>query len=213
MRRLFASIALTALLAATFSMGSAMATDQPAYSVVRELGPDVEVRDYASMILAEVDVEAASAGRANNDAFQVLAGYIFGRNAPSERIGMTSPVQQKPRNGENIGMTSPVGQTPRDGGWTTSFVMPGRYTMDNLPRPLDPSIRIREVPAQRVAAIRFSGRASPVRFAEQRELLMRDVAKAGLVAEGDPWTAQYNPPWTPGFMRRNEVLVALREDG
>ena len=213
MRRLFAPIALTALLAATFTTGSAMATDQPAYTVVRELGPDVEVRDYAPMILAEVDVEATSAGQANNDAFQVLAAYIFGKNAPSERIGMTSPVQQQPREGENIGMTSPVGQTPRDGGWTTSFVMPERYTMDNLPRPLDPSIRIREVPAQRVAAIRFSGRASPVRFAEQRELLMRDVAKAGLVADGDPWTAQYNPPWTPGFMRRNEVLVAVRKDG
>jgi len=185
-----------------------MATEQPAYSVVQTLDNEVELRDYAPMILAEIDIDTTDAKRANDDAFGVLAKYIFGGNQPKERIGMTAPVQQS-QAGEQIGMTSPVGRAPSVSGYTTSFVMPARYTIANLPAPLDPRIRIREVPAQRIAVIRFSGRANAARFAEEREALLCEVATANLQPLGEPWTAQYNPPWTPGFMRRNEVLVVV----
>ncbi|MFN7213191.1 MAG: SOUL family heme-binding protein [Lysobacteraceae bacterium] len=186
----------------------AMAVEEPAYEVLRELAPETELRAYAPMIVAEVDVPGEDPRDAVDAGFKQLAGYIFGGNQPRDRIGMTAPVQSA-RSGERIGMTAPVQTAGSPAAWTIGFVMPSRYRMDTLPRPNDPSIRLREVPARQVAALRFSGRWNPIRFAERQQALLRDVEKAGLSIVGEPWSAQYNPPWIPGFFRRNEVLVEV----
>ncbi len=188
-------------------------SEEPAYTVVTELADGIEVRDYAPMILAEVDTPN-SRQRGSDGAFSILADYIFGGNRAREQIGMTSPVEQAERassgeRGEQIGMTSPVDVVPGPTGSVTRFVMPARYTMDTLPVPLDPRIRIREMPAQRVAAIRFSGRASGESYSEHYRTLMAALSTNQMRPVGGAWTAQYNPPWTPGFMRRNEVLVVV----
>ena len=205
MTRLLTAIAL---IAATLLPSSAQAVEEPAYEVVRELSPDTELRAYAPMIVAEVVVPGDDPRDAVDAGFKRLADYIFGANQPRERIGMTAPVQSA-RAGERIGMTAPVQTAGSPAAWTVGFVMPSRYRMDTLPRPNDPTIRLREVPARQVAALRFSGRWNPVRFAERQQVLMRDLEAAGLAPVGEPWSAQYNPPWIPGFLRRNEVLVEV----
>ena len=186
----------------------AMATEEPAYTVAKELAPGIELRDYAPMLIAEVEVRTNDFSEAGSAGFKPLAGYIFGNNSRRDRIGMTAPVQQSAE-GERIGMTAPVGRTQSEEGWLVSFVMPARYTKETLPEPRDPSIRVREIPARSVAVIRFSGRWSTESFEEQQALLLDTLLEAKIQTKGAPWSAQYNPPWTPGFMRRNEILVEI----
>ena len=173
---------------------TASRAEEPAYTVVDALDAGVEVREYAPMLVAEVVVATEDFGRAGSLGFQPLADYIFGNNTTRERIGMTSPVTQS--------------GTPQ--GWVVGFVMPARYTAETLPLPRDPRIRIVGVPARHVAAIRFSGRWSTIRYAENLRLLERELAKADWVAAAEPQSAQYNAPWVPGPMRRNEILVPVQ---
>jgi hypothetical protein len=190
-------------------MSATSRAEEPAYTVVETLDAGVEVREYAPMLVAEVVVATDDFDRAGNLGFQPLADYIFGNNTKRERIGMTAPVTQA-RDGERIGMTAPVTQSGSTQGWVVGFVMPARYTAETLPLPRDPRIRINEVPARNVAAIRFSGRWSTIRYAENLRVLERELAEAGWVAVAGPQGAQYNAPWVPGPLRRNEVLLPVR---
>lgn len=201
---------LPALLALITMMASPSirAAEEPAYTVLAELSANVEIRDYAPLMMAEVTVEASDFGQAGNLGFRPLADFIFGNNTVRERIGMTAPVTQG-RTGERIGMTAPVTQSSGAEGWVVGFVMPARYTAETLPRPKDPRIRIIEVPRRTMAAVRYAGRWNALRYAEQWQVLQRELAAAGWRIDGQPTTAQYDAPWVPGPLRRNEILVAV----
>ena len=188
---------------------SATRAEEPEYLVAESLDAGVEVREYAPMLVAEVVVPTEDFERAGGAGFQPLADYIFGNNTRRERIGMTAPVTQE-REGERIGMTAPVTQAGSPQGWVVGFVMPARYAADTLPLPRDPRIRIVGVPSRHVAAIRFSGRWNTVRYAENLRVLERELAEAGWVATAEPQSAQYDAPWVPGPMRRNEILLPVR---
>jgi hypothetical protein len=136
-----------------------------------------------------------------------LADYIFAKDRKGAQIAMTAPVTQAPR--EKIAMTAPVSQQPSTGGWTISFTMPTGYTMETLPPPADPSVRLVEHPARRLAVLKFSGLAGQSRMEAKRSELLAAVAKAGLSPKGDSVFAFYDPPWTLPFLRRNEVMVEV----
>jgi hypothetical protein len=106
-------------------------------------------------------------------------------------------------------MTSPVGQRKAGQGWAVSFMMPAAYTMDTIPVPSDPAVVLREVPAHRAAAIRYSGTWSEKSYLAQLSLLQGWMASESLEAAGEPVWARYNAPFTPWFMRRNEILIPL----
>ena len=89
-------------------------------------------------------------------AFNRLFRYISGDNRSQNKVAMTAPVSQEPR-GEKIEMTAPVGQRPVQGQWAVSFMMPVSYTLETLPEPEDPKISLRQVPARRMAAVRYTG--------------------------------------------------------
>ncbi len=195
------------LLLGLFFAGTAMATEEPPFKLVAEDGP-FSVRDYPVLVVAEVSVSgdqdaAASAG------FRLLAGYIFGGNSPGQRIAMTAPVVQAPRDGEKIAMTAPVMQTAQAGRWTVRFVMPAGYTLQTLPAPNDPRVKLLALPPARVAVVRFSGLANAPDVARQTALLREFVARKKLRASGPASLARYNPPWTLWFKRRNEVMLPL----
>ncbi|MEM9404203.1 MAG: heme-binding protein, partial [Pseudomonadota bacterium] len=136
-----------------------MATEEPAYEVLSATD-DYEIRRYEPYIVAETDVEGPYKD-AGNQAFGILAGYIFGKNRQSEKMAMTAPVESRQADdGVKMAMTAPVTSRPSDaapGLFTYGFVMERKYTLDTLPEPIDPRIRIREVPAKIVAVHRFSG--------------------------------------------------------
>ncbi len=184
-----------------------MATEEPAFALVVDDGA-FQIRQYPPMAVAEVRVkgdrrEAANAG------FRILAGYIFGGNTRSQRIAMTAPVVQSPPTSEKIAMTAPVSQTAIDGAWIVRFTMPAGYTLDTLPKPNDSQVMLSVAPAVRVAVLRFSGWVSDRDFERKRDELERWLAKRDLRAAGPASLAQYNPPWTLGPLRRNEVMLPI----
>lgn len=200
-----------ALFALSFG-GPAMAIEQPKYTVEQK-DRDFELRRYAPYIVAEV-VVGGDQGQAVQAGFRKLAGYIFGGNSGQAKIAMTAPVAQKPLTqkpgGETIAMTSPVTQAPTaEGRWTVQFMMPGTYTLASLPKPNDPDIHFRVEPAREMAVIRFSGVARDRNYRERTDELRQWVASKGLKPHREAVLAQYDPPWTPWFLRRNEVLLEV----
>lgn len=173
----------------------------PAYTVARS-DAAFEVRDYPPLVLAEVTttgdrMTAASRG------FRPLAGYIFAKERTGDKIAMTAPVNQVPANAA----TADNDQTDR---WTIQFVMPAKYDLETLPKPANAEIRLIKQPAQRRVAVRFSGVATDQSIAENAAKLRAWAERNGINLAGGITIAYYNDPWTPGFMRRNEVLIDVR---
>jgi effector-binding domain-containing protein len=184
----------------------AMAIEEAKYTVL-EKDNGFEIRDYAPHILAEIIVEGDLEG-AGNKAFNRLFRYISGDNRSRKKVAMTAPVSQQPM-GEKIKMTAPVGQRRVQEKWAVSFMMPSSYTLETLPEPEDPNITLRQVPARRMASVRYSGFWSEKRYLKYKSKLLSWIRERGLTIGGDPIWARYNPPFTPWFLRRNEILIPI----
>ncbi|WP_197712337.1 SOUL family heme-binding protein [Polynucleobacter necessarius] len=127
--------------------GVAMATEEPKYSII-EKEPPFEIRSYAPVIVAEVQVEG-DLDDASSQGFRLIAAYIFGQNQVNQKIAMTAPVtveDQAPKSAK-IAMTAPVGIESNVGKWTASFVMPAEYSMETIPKPMNPQVQLRQIPA------------------------------------------------------------------
>lgn len=174
-----------------------MAYESPTYRVEERIG-EIELRLYEPYLVAETLLQG-SLERVGNGGFRRLAGYIFGGNAAaggdSTKIAMTTPVTQ-----------DRVGDQYR-----VRFMMPSEYTADSLPTPKDQRVTISEVGPRRLAAIRYSGRWSRDGYERHLAMLSDALEDAGYSVAGEPIWARYDPPWTPWFMRRNEVLIALED--
>lgn len=200
----------TALLYA-LTTGLAMAYEEPEFEQLQTT-EDYEVRRYADYIVAEVDVAADTMGDAGNDAFRVLAGYIFGKNEPGEKMSMTAPVESRPsQSGLRMNMTAPVeSRATRDGNaYTYAFVMERQYTLETLPKPLDPRIRLTVRPSRVMAVRRYSGSWSEKNYRKNETALFDALQAAEVRTIGVPELARYNSPFTPWFLRRNEVMIEV----
>ncbi|MFZ5439521.1 MAG: SOUL family heme-binding protein [Myxococcota bacterium] len=187
---------------------SAMATEQPKYEVVQRYD-DFEVRAYGPVVVAETEVDGEQS-EAGNQAFSLLAGYIFGNNQGAKKIAMTAPVAQTPSEGTRIAMTAPVTQTSAGSQrWTVQFTMPAAWTLDTLPVPKDARVKLRTQLARRVAVVRYSGTWSQRNYDEHLEQLRAALRREGLEAKGEPTWARYDPPWTPWFLRTNEIHLEV----
>jgi hypothetical protein len=187
--------------------GGAMATEEAKYSVIFK-DESFEVRQYEAHIVAEtiVDVDFEDAG---NKAFKRLFKYISGNNTSQQEIEMTAPVTQE-AGSEKIDMTSPVGQQEDNGLWAVSFMMPASYSLETLPEPKDPTVVLRQVPSQYIASIQYSGFWSEKAYKSNREKLEVWINKNSFSVIGEPIWARYNAPFIPWFMRRNEILVPIK---
>jgi len=190
----------------------------PAYTVLSE-HDGYEIREYAPQLVAEVIVEGDFEASLNRG-FRKLAGFIFGDNtAPSgtgdaQPIAMTAPVLEESATSSPIAMTAPVlEEVEGDDRRKVTFVMPAEYTLATIPKPKDPDVRLVEVPARRYAASRFSGWVDGEKAARMKARLLENLSRDKQASEGVPALAQYDPPWTPPFMRRNEILVPLSAAG
>lgn len=192
-----------------FFTGSAMAIEEPKYTVLEKSGK-FELRAYSPKIVAETLV-SGSMDKASSAGFRLIANFIFGNNTSpeggNEKISMTTPVTMEPKS-EKISMTAPVSMEKTDGQWRVHFVMPSQYTLDTLPAPNNLAVTLREVPASNYAVIRFSGLAGENKTAKKTSELIVWLDSRGITPIGKPELARYNPPWTLPFLRRNEVMVA-----
>ncbi len=184
------------------------AIEEPEYQVLRELG-DIEVRQYAVYAVAEV-VVAGPSGEAGNQAFPILAGYIFGKNKGERKFAMTAPVTQTSEP-VKLAMTAPVTQTASRGGFIVQFVLPKGVTAASAPEPLDVRVQLRDVPPAQVAVIRYSGFWSESNYNDHLVKLQAAMRAAGLTWEGEPVYSRYNAPFTPWFMRRNEIWLHVTQ--
>ena len=187
--------------------GGVMAIEEPKYTVLEKTEP-FELRMYAPMILAEVKVDG-DLDEASNQGFRLIAAYIFGQNQVSEKISMTAPVaiEEQANKGAKIAMTAPVNIESTAGQWTVSFVMPSEYTLENIPKPLNAKVQLRQIPAVKRAVIQFSGFYNSEKVSNKTLELEEWMKTRNLQATGVPKFARYNPPWTLPFMRRNEVMI------
>jgi len=171
-------------------------TDTAPYEVLDRF-EDIEIRRYPPLILATVS------GQGDDSKFGHLFRYISGNNRTNHKIAMTTPVINT---AERVAMTAPV----ISDGASMSFVIPQKYTPDTVPEPLDEQVRIEAVPERKVAVLRFGGYGREKTVEKKTELLLRELKKANLAPLGKPFLMRYNAPFTPGFMRRNEVAIEVR---
>lgn len=203
-----AAVAL-ALVAVLFPGERAMSIEMPDYSVVYK-NDGIEYRQYASYLVAETYVaDSPDYSDAGNEGFRRLFRYITGANTAQAKIAMTAPVEQSAAS-QKIAMTAPVEQTSSDGGWTVSFVVPRQYNLETVPLPSNPQVRIREVPGELRAVLRYSGRWTEKLFAKRKAELLEQLEAAGVETIGEVHSARYNAPYIPWFLRRNEVQVTVR---
>ncbi|CAB4345525.1 unannotated protein [freshwater metagenome] len=180
-------------------------TEEQKYTVERKF-PMFEVRRYEPCVFADVIVNGdfESAGSLG---FRPLIGYISGNNQPNSKIAMTAPVIQEPVS--KIAMTSPVLQQNSGQKNIISFVMPAGMTLEALPIPSSSKVSLREVPEQLIAVSRFSGRWNMSTYMKHVADLESNIAESGFIPNGSPRFARFDPPWTPWFMRRNEIQIPI----
>jgi hypothetical protein len=209
--------------------------EQPRYDLIERIGA-VEIRAYGRRLAAETTVVAASEEAGRNDAFRILAGYIFGDNREQVNIAMTTPVatgaaattaagvssaaareipvtvpveKRAGRNiAEDIPMTTPVATAGAPSGVTMRFFLPGKVTQDT-PRPNDARVKIVQIPEETIAALTFAGRVNEATLAEKKRVLLAALADSPWRAAEEPYTLFYDPPFTIPFLRRNEVAVRV----
>lgn len=168
--------------------------ETPAYESVEADGR-FEIRDYPALTVAEVERTGARKPTLGQG-FQALAGYIFAREREGPKIAMTAPVLQRPA---------------EEGRWQVAFVMPAGSDPATLPVPKDATVRLETRPPARVAAVRFAGHPGDAELDAKEAELRTWLADRGLDPTGPAIHAYYNDPFTPGFLRRNEVLLTLAQ--
>lgn len=185
--------------------------EKPSYTVNRTFGA-IEIRNYSPYIVAEVTLQSG-ANNAMMLGFRPLADYIFGQNVSQEKIEMTSPVVQQ---SEKIEMTSPVLQSTDSSGdvnqtaQRVQFMMPKKYSLKTLPVPKNPDVRLKEIPAQTLAAIAFSGIGAMTDMHAKEQELRKVLDDKGFEVTGEPLYARYDPPWVTPNQRLNEVLIPVK---
>lgn len=177
---------------------------------VLETFPGFELRLYPAHVVAEIDVDASFEG-AGNQGFRPLVSYISGNNTSRTKVAMTAPVVQEQRGSEKIAMTAPVVQeaSSQAGRYVVGFVLPHTYSLETAPIPSDSRVRVREVPAHRAVVLRFTGRWTTKSYDEKVEQLRRFASDHGYEITGPLQFARFDPPWTPWFMRRNEIVAPI----
>jgi hypothetical protein len=169
--------------------------EQAKYEVMKKIGK-VEIRRYPRLVIARVDGYGDSGSN-------LLFRFITGNNRQKSDIAMAAPVVSK-----QIATTAPVLSETA----SIAFIMPEGFTLETTPKPLDDRVKIVEVPERVVAALRFSGRWSNSIFKKKSEELLKELAEAGIHTPGQMFSMRYNGPFTPWFMRRKEVAIAVESD-
>lgn len=167
---------------------SRAATETPEYKVVRT-DRKFEIRDYPALTVATTAME----GKEMNRGFGKLFRFITGSNEGSEKIAMTAPVLIDTKEDKK----------------TMSFIMPRKAVEKGVPRPLGETVTLRKVQAARYAVLRFRGGRTAENEKAAIEKLTAWLDAEKLAGKGPPTFAYYDPPWTPIFMRRNEVMIRI----
>ena len=174
-----------------------MAIEEPDFDVL-QAEASFELREYKKFIIAETELNG-SFDSASRKGFRRVASYIFGGNKGLDGSS------------EKIQMTAPVTVTPDKSNWKLHFVMPKNYSLSDLPIPNDKNVKIRAVPAHQAAVVIFSGWTTEAKLNKKASELELWIKKQGLKVMGPVQVARYNDPFTLPWLRRNEIIVQVKQ--
>jgi len=178
------------------------------YKVLQK-NKNFEIRQYAEYITASVEIDADFT-QALNSGFSVLSDYILGHNWSRKHTPINGPVTGQKVTGEKIGMTNPVlASAAERQGYIISFVMPPKFSLENLPEPFDKQIYIRDISAHKTAVLKFNGNLDETVMAEKTAEIEAWLTHNELYHKPGFTFAQYNSPGIPARFRRNEIMVYL----
>jgi hypothetical protein len=181
-------------------------SEEAAHTVLFEQD-NIQIRLYEESLIAQT-ITKGSYKESGNEGFKRLAGYIFGDNQSNQKIEMTTPVIEK-ETSEKIAMTVPVYQEETDNLWTMTFVLPSKYTIDTIPKPIDNNVVVKQLAEKKVATIRYSGLINDEKLQQKILELEQWLDNNDYVSKSKPYSAAYDPPWTVPFLRRNEIHIEI----
>ncbi len=168
---------------------SRAATESPDYSVVKKDGK-VEIRDYPELMVATAPMKADM-----DNSFMTLFRFITGANEEKQKISMTAPVLIRSEKEKK----------------TMSFIVPKETVEKGIPKPTGELVTISKIKEARFVTLRFSGKRNSENEVKAAETLQTWMKEQKMAAKGEPVFAYYDPPWTPTFMRRNEVMFRIEK--
>ncbi len=166
--------------------------EMPSYRMIKKYG-DVEIRQYPAMVIAQTQLSQSSVDNNMNNGFRTIAGYIFGGNDQNQKIAMTAPVVMK------------MSDTA-----TMYFMMPKKYSVNQLPKPNSNKVQILEESSRVLAVIRYGGFSSEKKIEKYQKKLAEVISQNNLKTKGPYMYMGYNAPWDV-FNRRNEVAIEVVE--
>ena len=187
------AIAVVIAFLAGWKLTSRNAYESAAYSVIKSEG-QIELREYPDLMMATTDMRTQAAD--DDGSFGRLFGYISGGNEQKKKIAMTTPVFME---GGEVNNNGQMG-----------FVIPSEVAGGRIPQPTGQRVHLTKRPAGQFAVLRFSGRLSSDAVTLNLAKLEAWIEKQDLTTAGEPETAGYDPPWTPGPLRRNEILIRVQ---
>ena len=181
--------ALLILVAIWFLAGVivSMGVEQVDYTLMEELGEDVEIRHYGESTFISADEDDS------NSAFRLLFNYISGKNEQSKKIPMTAPVISQ-QDGDTMHM---------------SFILPKDHDSESAPSSMVEGIIIHDVGPRKVATVKFYGYVTNSKIESHRAILEAKLSENGLKPKGDIFLMSYNPPWVPPIIMKNELAVEI----
>jgi len=198
--KIFSVILLFGLLC----IGDAMAIEEPKYEVIQKDGA-FEIRKYAPILIAETSLDG-DMDEASNKGFRLIADFIFGNNKLADsnvnsKIAMTAPVTIEPQSSETNMQTAKK--------WRIHFVMPSQYTLDNIPKPKNDAITLKELPSKFFLVYSYSWLNTLSRVQTKTDEALEWANRKGLKVIGAPQLSRYDPPWTPPMFKRNEIMLEI----
>ncbi len=199
---------LTTVMLTGCSLVGIRTAEEPNYRVLQDYG-NIQIRQYPPILVAQTEI-TGDYHSSGNQGFRRLAGYIFGKNQSQQQISMTTPVIQEIQTTEQIAMTAPVLQQQTGDKWYMAFVLPDSYTLATAPIPVDPAIKLAEMPSKKLAVLSYTGGLSEQRIKEKSTELTSWLTEHNYMLLNPAQSAAYDPPWTLPFLRRNEIHIEIK---
>ena len=168
---------------------------EPPFKLI-EISNNIQIREYQNILIAITNKQSPY-NSATSSGFRTLANYIFGGNKEQVKMPMTAPVFTTIPGNESISI---------------SFVMPNKYSKNDLPKPVSKDIEFKNLELGMTAVIQFGMWATPERIQKMKSKLEKYLDTNNLEPSSDYLVAQYNSPWTLPPFRRNEILVSINKN-
>lgn len=175
-----------------WKMTSRNGYESAVYTVVETAG-QFEIREYPDLMLVTTTANFESQG--NDGSFGRLFQYISGGNESSSKVSMTTPVFMEPEAEDSEGQMS--------------FLLPAGIAASKIPVPSNDRVKVEKRSGGKFAVLQFSGQINEQTKNSMEEKLRQWIEAKGFSDNGTVEFAGYDPPWTPGLLRRNEVLIRL----